>query len=271
MGFYRRIDVRMHGDARFLALSKPNPNGQTLFERMIHGPFSNSIGLYQAGRLAMAESLGWSPKGFDKAFAEVLANGMAIYCEEHRVLYLPNFLKHNPPGSTNVAKNWVKLIDSLPECHLVNDWIQQFKAFAEAFPQAFRVALPDAVATAYRTTPSPSPSPSPTPELHCEAGASRQGAQNGQVAKDILTWLNEKAGRNFHADDTNLGFIKARLKDGILPEQLKAIVSRKVRQWQGTDQAMYLRPATLFNKTKCSQYLGELPKIEEDHADNPVP
>ena len=30
MGFYRRIDVRMHGDARFLNLSKPNPNGQTL-------------------------------------------------------------------------------------------------------------------------------------------------------------------------------------------------------------------------------------------------
>jgi hypothetical protein len=152
MGFYRRIDVRMHGDSRFLSLSKPQPNGQTLFERMIHGPFSNGLGLYQAGRLAMAESLGWSSKAFDKAFEEVLAHGMAIYCDDHRVLYLPNFMKHNPPGSTNVAKNWVRLIDSLPECHLVNSWIQQFKAFAEAFPQAFRVPLPEAVTTASRTT-----------------------------------------------------------------------------------------------------------------------
>lgn len=141
----------MHGDARFLALSKPQPNGQTVFERLIHGPMSNGIGLYQAGPMALAESLGWPAKGFAQAFAEVIAQGMVVYCEEHHMVFLPNFLKHNPPGSTNVAKNWVRLLDSLPQCHLISEWIKQFKAFAQAFPQAFRVALPEAVETAYGT------------------------------------------------------------------------------------------------------------------------
>lgn len=94
-------------------------------------------------------------------------------------------------------------------------------------------------------------------ELPCEAGASPD------VSREVLNWLNEKAEKNFRPSKTNLDFIQCRLRDKILPEQLKAIVSRKVREWKGTEREKYLRPATLFNREKCEQYLGELPKIEE--------
>lgn len=151
MGFYRRVDVRMHGDARYLALSPPQSNGRSLFEWLIHGPFSNSIGLYQAGQMAMAESLEWSAKGFAHAFAEVIAQGLIVWCEDHRMIYLPSFLKHNPPGSTNVAKGWINLLDSLPECHLRGEWIQQFQAFAKAFPDAFKHGIPEGMSLAVRT------------------------------------------------------------------------------------------------------------------------
>jgi uncharacterized phage protein (TIGR02220 family) len=78
-------------------------------------------------------------------------------------------------------------------------------------------------------------------------------------AIEILTFLNNKAGRNYRQSDTNLGYIIARLADSISPEQLRAIVVRKCREW-GEDKRMsqYLRPATLFNKEKCEQYLGEM-------------
>jgi uncharacterized phage protein (TIGR02220 family) len=78
----------------------------------------------------------------------------------------------------------------------------------------------------------------------------------------VLAWLNTKAQRTYRPTPVNLDFIRARLKDGIAVWQLKAIVSRKVREWTGTEQAKYLRPATLFNRTKCEQYLGELPPEE---------
>ena len=259
MGFYRRVDIRMHGDTRYLSLSAPTPNGRSLFEWLIHGPFSNSIGLYPAGQMAMAEALGWPSKGFAQAFAEVIGQGLVLWCEDHRMIYLPNFLKHNPPGSTNVAKGWIKLLDSLPECHLINEWIQQFQAFAKAFPEAFKQGIPNGILLAVRTSPSPSPAPSPSPSpLNYIVGNGRQEAMR------VLAWLNEKSGKNFRMTATNVDLIVSRMKGGISPDQLKAIVTRKCRQW-ASDEKMreFLRPATLFNRTNCEQYVGELPKIEE--------
>jgi uncharacterized phage protein (TIGR02220 family) len=98
-------------------------------------------------------------------------------------------------------------------------------------------------------------------QLHCEADASR----NGHEALDILSWLNTKTGKHFRPTPTNLDAIKCRLKEGITPGQLRAIVTRKVREW-GTDERMkgFLRPATLFNRTKCEQYVGELPAIPSE-------
>jgi uncharacterized phage protein (TIGR02220 family) len=81
-----------------------------------------------------------------------------------------------------------------------------------------------------------------------------------ESAEKILQWLNEKSHRNYRPSPTNLDFIVNRLKDGIADWQLRAIVARKCRDWDTDEMRKYLRPATLFNKTKCEQYLGELPK-----------
>lgn len=91
---------------------------------------------------------------------------------------------------------------------------------------------------------------------------------HGGPESSVLEFLNQKTGKNFRPKAINLGLIKARLADGITETQLRAIVSRKVHEWRNTEQEKYLRPATLFNKTKCEQYLGELPKpaVEESHA-----
>ena len=77
-------------------------------------------------------------------------------------------------------------------------------------------------------------------------------------AVEVLTFLNHKTGRNFQPRD-NLHFIVDRLKAGATVDQCRAIIGLKTAKWQGTEMAMYLRPATLFNKTKFAQYLGELP------------
>lgn len=80
----------------------------------------------------------------------------------------------------------------------------------------------------------------------------------------ILEFLNQKTGKHFRAKPTNLSPIRARLADGIADWQLRAIISRKTHEWRGTERELYLRPATLFNKTKCEQYLGELPAETTD-------
>lgn len=81
----------------------------------------------------------------------------------------------------------------------------------------------------------------------------------------VLNYLNEKAGTHYKAVESNLKFIKARLKDYTVND-LKTVIDRKCAEWQGTKMQMYLRPETLFNATKFESYLNGL-KSEEPKAE----
>lgn len=107
---------------------------------------------------------------------------------------------------------------------------------------------------------------SPDTDAVTEAVTDTEHPLVGQKAPDVavLEFLNQKTGKHFRPKATNLAMIRARLADGIHDWQLRAIISRKAHEWRGTEREMYLRPATLFNKTKCEQYLGELPAETPD-------
>lgn len=78
-------------------------------------------------------------------------------------------------------------------------------------------------------------------------------------ARAILDFLNEKTGRAYQPVDANLDLIVARLKDGATVTQCRQVIAKKTREWSGDEKmAEYLRPATLFNRTKFAQYVGEL-------------
>jgi len=78
-----------------------------------------------------------------------------------------------------------------------------------------------------------------------------------EEAKQVLSFLNAKTGRSFRTVEANLSLIKSALKSGATLEECKGVIARKVREWKGTDYEKYIRPATLFNKTKFEQYIGE--------------
>lgn len=75
----------------------------------------------------------------------------------------------------------------------------------------------------------------------------------------LISFLNDKAGKNYRAVDSNLNPLMARMKEGATVQEIKSVIAMKVRQW-GADEKMseYLRPDTLFNKTKFWQYHGQL-------------
>jgi len=78
-------------------------------------------------------------------------------------------------------------------------------------------------------------------------------------AAEVLAFLNEKTGRRYRDTDVNVGFIVARLKEGYTPDELRAVIAMKVREWRNDDKmCKYLRPLTLFNREKFNSYAGEL-------------
>ena len=66
----------------------------------------------------------------------------------------------------------------------------------------------------------------------------------------------------------NVSLVSALLREGATTDQLKAVVDRKCSQWLGdAKMAEYLRPATLFNRTKFAQYSGELGRDDDWRKD----
>lgn len=88
-------------------------------------------------------------------------------------------------------------------------------------------------------------------------------------ADDVLSYLNDKAGRKYSATPANTKLIIARVREGATVEDLKAVVDMKVGEWLNDPKMeQYLRPATLFNAEKFGQYSGSLGTVN-GHSDNP--
>lgn len=91
-------------------------------------------------------------------------------------------------------------------------------------------------------------------------------------SRTVLHWLNEKSGRHYRETDANLKFISARLGEpDVTLEGMKLMIERQCKRWKGTAQAEYLRPETLFGKTKFDSYYAakEEPVYDENNKPNP--
>jgi uncharacterized phage protein (TIGR02220 family) len=94
-------------------------------------------------------------------------------------------------------------------------------------------------------------------------------------AREVLDFLNAKTGRQYRPVESTIAMIVARLKGQNLDTEVdvqtcKSLIAKKVRDWN-TDEKMakYLRPETLFNRTKFESYLGELNLCAVQNATKP--
>ena len=100
-------------------------------------------------------------------------------------------------------------------------------------------------------------------------GACLEGSKEGEgpalapsrfrlAARGILDYFNAAAGRSFRSVDANLNPICQRLaEEGVTFEGVKTMIDRQVKLWRGTEMERYLRPETLFNRTKFASYFDD--------------
>lgn len=74
----------------------------------------------------------------------------------------------------------------------------------------------------------------------------------------VVSLLCERTGRKFKLDNPGtVANLRSRINEGAKWEQFKAVIDHKVKEWKGTEMDKFLRPATLFNRTKFYNYLEE--------------
>lgn len=90
-------------------------------------------------------------------------------------------------------------------------------------------------------------------------GAPKNGRDYRSEAREILQYLNRSSGHEYREVPANLDPIVARLQSGVSALQVKEVVLAKCDQWlKDENMCKFLRPDTLFNRTKFEQYLGEI-------------
>ena len=81
--------------------------------------------------------------------------------------------------------------------------------------------------------------------------------------ENIISFLNSTTGSKYKAStDKTRRLIAARIAEGFTVDDFKAVISKKAKEWQGTDMAQYLRPETLFG-TKFEGYLNQ-PEVKNN-------
>jgi hypothetical protein len=174
-GRFRKVEVRTWGDEKFRALSALPACGQGLWLYLITGPHTGPIpGLFRAGRAGMAEELGWEIEDFDKAFQEVLQQGMVKADFKARVMWIPKAIQHNGPESPNVVRSWGAEFDLLPECDLKREAYEGLRTAVSSVGPAFLAAFDEVIR-------KPSPKPSDKPSVKAIANQEQEQEQEQEA------------------------------------------------------------------------------------------
>lgn len=195
---YRKVSVRVWADDRFMRLSAPQPNAQSLFFYLLTGPHTNCIpGVIMAGEASLAEALGWPIEGFREAFRELLSEGLSdghryplvMADPKARLIFLPRAITHNQPESPNVIKGWKVQWTEVPECELKS--VIWDTLFAEMSSKS------DSLANQFQSSiekpkafgkPSAKPSGNPSPK----AMANQEQEQEQEQEKNLALFENRK-------------------------------------------------------------------------------
>ena len=150
MGRYRKIDPRIHNDAKYKALSE---RGKLLFLTILTHPHMTALGSMRATEAGLCEEMaqGVSLKNADcpadcpadraagvlesyrNAFQGILGKGLVKFDPKNSCLVIPKFLKYNPPESPSVVTAWNAAGDLIPECHLKDELIENTRLFLKKF------------------------------------------------------------------------------------------------------------------------------------------
>ena len=75
----------------------------------------------------------------------------------------------------------------------------------------------------------------------------------------VIDYLNQKADTHYRKNATNRDLVKARINEGYTIQDCLTVIDNKTAQWLNTEWEQYLRPRTLFQKSKFESYLNTKP------------
>ena len=239
MSTYRRGFTRLWNDKDIMAM---NSHGKLLFLYFITNKLINNSGVYEIPIQTISHETAIPPGVVKK----LLGNGTmknVLYDEKNEMVFVKNARKYHPGGNPKqVQVGIVREFTLTAKTPLWNDFMLINPEFKDIFTPT----------QASLDTPSPEP---------------EQAPEETPIEKDVLEvlgYLNERAGKDHRPNEQNKSVIRARLKDYSIDE-CKIAIDNKTAAWKGSQRMdEFLRPITLFCKSKFDGYRNATPKFGSD-------
>ena len=130
MSRYTYIHTQIWKDKKFRALSE---DAKLLYIAMLTAPNSNMIGLYEWSVAYAVYDLGdgWTEQKFFDCIKEIEAQGMAFYDRESEIVFITNFLKHNPLNTIKQVIGGGNYFNTLPATSLFAKFLSSWIKFVD--------------------------------------------------------------------------------------------------------------------------------------------
>jgi hypothetical protein len=128
---FQKIKTELWFDEKFCSL---NSREKLLFLYFLTCPHTNLIGLYVVKEGYICSDLQILSKDLRKDLTKLLEKDLVKYDFKASVVYIPNFLKHNPLTNPNQKKAAKKILKSLPKSPLIS-------MFCEGLPEGLKEVL----------------------------------------------------------------------------------------------------------------------------------
>ncbi len=223
--------------------------GKMLGAYLLTSPHSNGLGCFRIPLGYVSEDFGKDLETVRKGFDELFLKWFLSYCEGTNFVLIHKFLRWNPISNPNVAKSRQKEFDIVPKKFkhynkLCSELIEHGSHFEEPYRNRF-----ETLSKQDPTQPNPDPSLSGKPDIELSADS----------PEGIISYLNQRSGKNFQSVESNLKFIRARMKEGRTAEEIRRVIDDRITAWTDKPKMQeYLRPGTLFNAEKFNGYFGNL-------------
>lgn len=145
MARYRKIDTRIWNDRKFREL---DDKSKLAFFLVLTHPDTNQLGMLRSRSVALAMELGWHPDVMSEAILTLCRMDMLMVDDKAGFIFIPNFLRYNPPNGPNAVKGWGGLIDLMPECDLLSRALVRLKPTIFGLSEGVRSAIPDDIKNA---------------------------------------------------------------------------------------------------------------------------
>jgi len=262
---------------------------------LLTGPHSNMLGCFRLPEGYVIEDLKWTSQTVKSSFKQLSKISFLTRDDYTSWLVIHDFLKSNPIQNPKQGVGVEKIFNSIPEeatvfrplikslltngKYLDREFINRLNTMLQMSKTVSQVCHADQEQNQNQEQNQDQILMSGKPDvtIHKNDFASLCQSKSEmatpsslkQQAIEVLDFLNEKTGRAYRHVDSNLKLIIACLKSGATVVDCRQVIAKKFREWKADSKMVeYLRPATLFNRVKFEQYMGELvlPKEESTYV-----